>query len=963
MRTTFRLLAVTTAVALLSLTAEPVATSTNDALPSPSASVEASVPVVSDGADQNVSLWRPHPQLNQMLAEALESGEIPREVIESFPSKTRRELLGMPTEMIPFHYRSAAEGGLQSEERGNPSNWKPDEPFNIAGTPVPSDQSVRIAIVNAVNWMLDQQREDGSWYTKLDAGLLAETADQAVDAVSYTSLAGLGLRPHVDVDPHRINEALRRGADFVCARIIRGKLSTQVYYACWRYIFGLRFLAKEYAYEKAKAQPDEARLEELELVVRRMLQSVLNMQLSSKDQGNVDGSRKRKVRSVGVKGDAQSARLGILLAPPTDEDFRGGALVLGLEAGLPAEKSGIRPGDRLVKVDRQRVENAYDFYLYEAEFMEGQRREVTIMRREGDSAPRPHKFNLHMVQRWPANIGVKIEAAGNEGVRVTGYTPASNVRKEVNIGELIIEIDRVSLVPDPKKPEEANIDWVQKFYEVESKLKPKSSTSIRILRDGRKRSIRLGSAEVRPKPEGDLGIIPLEEDRCSLIGVGVDDVIPNTPAKEIGIDKGYRIIEINGTPILGWDHYYAYMASLWMDTHVKIKYMVPRFAFSNEGGSSTPVETLNDESMYGIEEAEFRVGSSIEQGDPQFGLRVQVLNGVPMPVVAGIQKGGVSDGKLQVGDIIIQVGEMKIEHYFFIFFAFRNYGPGDVVEMIVNRNGRETPVEIELAKYVEEEEVSAEGGWNYYPRGLGTSFTTAAAVIALDEIEEVFGISYPRTSMRLAVGALNETRKPDPNNARLESYIYDQRDLSEAGADGLRRFTDHRGAMGRIIACELALYLKDPRRTARHLRGTMDLWLQNRYWLDRVRNFWHTHFYPEYANAAYYWFYAHYHAVLACEKMDPNGKDRTANKVREDVLKAVMLKLDDRRPGTVGAERPQGTWVEHHAFGPLVGTAQALMCLGSIPGGFRSGYTPPRREVTGEGGAVSPEDGAEGGGE
>lgn len=143
----------------------------------------------------------------------------------------------------------------------------------------------------------------------------------------------------------------------------------------------------------------------------------------------------------------------------------------------------------------------------------------------------------------------------------------------------------------------------------------------------------------------------------------------------------------------------------------------------------------------------------------------------------------------------------------------------------------------------------------------------------------------------------------------------------------------------------------------------MDLWLQNRYWLDRVRNFWHTHFYPEYANAAYYWFYAHYHAVLACEKMDPNGKDRTANKVREDVLKAVMLKLDDRRPGTVGAERPQGTWVEHHAFGPLVGTAQALMCLGSIPGGFRSGYTPPRREVTGEGGAVSPEDGAEGGGE
>jgi len=853
------------------------------------------------------------------------------------PASMLRRPEHMVLSMLPPHERPVSLEALQRRGQGDPNKWVPDEPFNLDKYTY-TNPDVRKAIVDGVNFVLDQQRENGSWDVEL-TGFLGETADQAVDAVIATSLAGLALRPHANVDPERVNAALRKGSDFVMARIIRGKLSLQVFYAAWRYILGLRFLNSEYGELKSSTVKDEARMEEIHLVMKRMMQSLLDMQLSSQKAGTVDGKKKRKIKSRGVKGEAQFASLGIKMAPPTDTDFRGGALVREVVEGGPGHKGGIRPGDRVYRINKfVRVENAYDYYMEEANFMEGQTHELEYYRPTGEgSAPDKKKAACKIEQKWPANIGVTIEANGDEGVRVTGHTPMSGSRKELLVGDVIVAIKGEDIVADPKKPETQGVDWVKKFYEIEAGLKPLTSIRLSIIRDGKKKGVTLSKDQVRPKPEGSIGITPLEEDRCSLDGVTVDQVERGTVGETAGFQKGDRVIEIAGVPILGFDHFFATTTTMWQDTLVKVKYLRPNFVFSEDPESRTPVATLDDIANYSEHEVEMRLGPSIDPGDMQCGLDIHRMpTGQLLVRVTEVMPKGVSDGKLRKDDVIIKFNGQAYDHYIeFLFFCLWRTPAGEEVTFTVIRGSKEVDVTIEFAKQPEAEEVTAEGGWNYYPRGMGTSFTTAAVVIGLTEVEQVSGFKFPALAMKAAVNAVASTRHPDPNK-KGEAYVYDQRSMEGVPAANVANFRDIRGGIGRIVACELAAAMKDSRRGKSKLTGAVDTFLVNRHEIDRVRNFWHTHYYPRWANAAYYWFYGHYHALLAVNYLDPAGKAKLTKTVHETCIKALMLKLHDRRPGTDAENRPEGTWLDHHDFGPLVGTCEALMCFGQIPGSFRN---------------------------
>lgn len=934
--------AVLTAIGVISLTSVP-------------ASSEAFAPVAGIKTHGKTVEEAPSPS-------SLESADDLLASVDWSELKSIAEKCGIPSSLIPHptplsisalppHERPLPESALEKFQGrpGNPSAWQPDEPFNLDRY-TPTSHDVRKAIADGVKFVLDDQNENGSWDVTL-TGFLGETADQAVDAVIATSMAGLALRPHTNVDPERINTALKRGADYVMARIIRGKLSLQVYYAAWRYILGLRFLNQEYGVLDKATVKDTERMDEIKLVMKRMMQSLLDMQLSSTAKGTVDGKKKRKIKSRGVKGDAQYATLGMKMSPPTDQDFRGGAPVAALVPGGPAEKMGIKPGDRVIRVNKfVKIENAYDYYMEEANFLEGQTHEVEYIRPTGtDEKPRVVKVQCKIEQRWPANIGVTIESNGNEGVRVTGFTPMSGSRKELMVGDVITKINREDLVSDPKVPESMNADWVKRYYEIERELKPLTTIRLAVIRDGKKKNISLSKDQVRAKPEGSLGFTPLEEDRCSLDGVSIFEIEPRGVGAAAGLQKGDRITEIDGTPVLGYDHYFSIMSQMWSDTLVKVKYLRPNFVWDEGGESKTPITTLDDVGSYSEQEIELRVGPSIEPGDMQCDFDVHFLpaQGKTLLKVISVKKGGVSDGKLKPGDIILKYNGTEYSHWIELLWnCLWRTSVGEEVEFTVIRGSKDDVlVTIEFAKYTEEEELTAEGGWNYYPRGLGTSFTTAAVVIGLWEVEETTGFKFPDKAIKAGAAAVGTTRVIDPNK-KGETYVYDQRKMDGVDAKGMANWSDIRGTIGRIVACEFAAALKDSRRGKSKLKNAIDIFLEHRHEIDRVRNFWHTHYYPRWANAAYYWFYGHYHCLMAANYLDANGKQKLTKTVHDTCLKAIMLKLNDRRPGTSGAERPQGTWVGHHDFGPLIGTCEALMCLGQIPGDFRAtGDTTPDGKV------------------
>ncbi|MCZ7607332.1 MAG: hypothetical protein M5U25_14935 [Planctomycetota bacterium] len=189
-----------------------------------------------------------------------------------------------------------------------PPNWKPDPPLNLSG-PMPSDDEVRGALVKAVNYVLDHQNENGSWDVELTGTLLSETADQAVDAIAATGLAGYALRRHLKVNPERIEPALKRAAQFVIDRVYRGKLPLKVWYANWRYTLGLKFLHQEYM---NTADPEFRN--ELRSVCRRMVQGLLKLQLSNSEAPALEKKRRTRLSSR-FKNSAMPSQLGVVLAP------------------------------------------------------------------------------------------------------------------------------------------------------------------------------------------------------------------------------------------------------------------------------------------------------------------------------------------------------------------------------------------------------------------------------------------------------------------------------------------------------------------------------------------------------------------------------------------------------------------------------------------------------------------------
>lgn len=774
---------------------------------------------------------------------------------------------------------------LPMQARGTlPAGWKPDAPLDLTG-PMPAEGDVRAAIVKGVTYMLDHQKENGAWDVVLEGTLLSETADEAVDAIAATSLAGIALRYHVKVDPARIEPALKKASDFVMDRVYRGKLPLKVWYANWRYTLGMKFLHMEFV-----STTDAERKAELAAVCRRMVQAMLKLQMSNSDAPLLE--RKRKARlSARMKDLAMPAYFGVVLQPPTDTNYRGGAPVLRVIPGSVAERSGVQAGDKIVAAEGQRIENAVDYYTIESEWVAGQKVKVKVARTGGKDFER----DVQLLQTWPGFLGLRL-SAGSDGLTVESFQRFSPSKGELEPGDVINKVDG----KDVKSQAE--------FDAIEQSAAPGKKLRVEYLRSGKKKS---STIAVIAAPEGWYGFAPAEEDKGDDNGVIVDAILPGGAADRMGIKKGDRITWIGDTPIMGLDHFIDFSGTVPAGKMMTVKWVAA------EGNEEKSADMAPD--------------VVVMAGDPQFGF----ARTNPFPfgpaVVEGLKKGGVSEkAGVKEADTIVSINGRAVQNLYACVMMMRQIAAGDEIVLGLRRGNQNVEAKFIMQKPSDSSGPEVEeGGWAYYPNmGESPSFSTASALLVMYAVQKdvLPGINRQiKDSLKSAENLIANLRVIDPNVAGQETYVYRGGSKTGVGAD-------LRGCQGRNTCCEMALVVGG-RRKSGELKKMIDLWVRHRGELDAVRRmeFYNPpgkggspHNFDRWFNAAYYWSYGHYYTLQAAKLV--GGK--TYKDINEICTKAVMkTRLED------------GTWLDHPSFGKLVGTGLALWILGETDGPWRDGYS------------------------
>lgn len=791
------------------------------------------------------------------------------------------------------------------QDRSLPAGWKPDPPLNLSG-PMPSDEEVRAAIVKGVNYVLDQQNENGSWDVELTGTLLSQTADQAVDAIAATSLAGYALRRHIKVDPGRIEPAINKAALFVFDRVYRGKLPQNVWYANWRYTLGLKFLHQEYI-----NTTDEDYQGEIKAVCRRLVTGLLKLQLSNSEAPALERKRRTRISSR-FRDSAMPSQLGVVLAPPTDEEYRGGARVTGVLPGSAAEKTGIKVGDRIVETEGLRVENALDYYMQETGFLGGQKINIKVKRDGGGD----FKKDVQLAQIWPGYLGIKVNPGFGGGPVIEGFLPFSPAKEKLEIGDVIYEADG------------KEIKKIEDLREIERAIEPGDKVRLKVLR-GEKQRKNSESIEAIGAPEGWFGFGIEEEDKGDDNGVVVaGDPHPSSPAGAAGLQEGDRVTWIGDTPILGLDHLYD-------------------FAGTVAAGRPYVVKWVRD--------GEEMQGEMAADPTPQpFELTCDVdLNNRLQVFVTEVTKGGAAEkAGMKRNDIFAQINGVVTPTLFEWRREYWKLSAGQMVTFVMLRGNKEVEVTYELPKAVFTEELDEEGGWAYYPEmGESPSFSTAAAVLALIDVDNDLDIKGMRRALKdplKAAGKLIESlRIEDSGNGGQETYVYRAGSVDPTGKN--RAGMDVKGCQGRNSICELALVrLGSFGRRSGDLKKMISQWTKYRGELDAVKRMEYyappnrggsPHNFDRNFNAAYYWMYGHYHTMLAAHEV--GGK--TFDEINEICTKAVMLVREN-----------DGTWLGHPSFGKLCGTSLALWILGESEGGWRDGYGDPTTQEKKDSGETDP---------
>lgn len=759
---------------------------------------------------------------------------------------------------------------------GDELAWKPQEPFDLSG-PMPEAAVVKEALKQGIEYLLSRQREDGGWDETLTGTMLSVVADQALDAVSLTALCGMALRAHAHLDA-RIEAALERAVSFVMARVFLGKLPLKVYYANWRYTYGLQFLVGEF-----HAARSESLKAGIKACARRMAASLLRLQLSN-------GEATPYAKAGAAKRDGRQrlkripGRLGLALAAPTEHDYRGGARVLGVVEGSAAHAAGVQTGDRVLEADGVWVENALDYYTLEQDFVQGQTVRLVLLRRGIVTA-----VSCRIAENWPAYLGIEVGGAKGpetEVIQMLGLSPCE--KAGMKVGDVLTALDGTPLRTRAE------------FYQRLAALKEGASVSVNFTRDGVAQTVEVTPARA---PEGDLGIFLSEQDYAGGEGIQVGasmvrpqpgPVVPGPGGAALGMKPGDRIVAVNGIPVFAIDLFEEQCAAFPAGVPVNVEWLQ---GTARKTGSLVPRARLLPGSL---------------------GVVLDVAGPKDEPVVKSVLPDSAAAlGGIAPGDTIMAINDISVPTYEFFTKVMARFFAGEEVTVRVRRGVKLLPPgRIRLDRASNALADLEEGGWSYYPDlGESMSFSTAAAMLALEDAQSI-GIDVPAESLKAAANIMESLRTDDPNHAGVVSYHY-RRSLNTAGLSGYN--SDVRGALGRLALCELALW-RAKRRDSAAVRRSLENWLKFRGELDRVRDYPYTHLGQLWNNAGYYWLYGHWYAMKAAR--EAGGETRAL--VNAVVVKAVLAKREK-----------DGTWHNHESFGRTCGTALALLALGETDGDWR----------------------------
>ncbi len=182
-----------------------------------------------------------------------------------------------------------------------------------------------------------------------------------------------------------------------------------------------------------------------------------------------------------------------------------------------------------------------------------------------------------------------------------------------------------------------------------------------------------------------------------------------------------------------------------------------------------------------------------------------------------------------------------------------------------------------LAKYQ-----SPRGGWGYYSDPdagwqpeWATSFTTAVAVLAMIEAKAA-GLEPDPKVYRAAVRALQY--------ARLPNGAYDYEVSAIPRHMRLESINQVKGSLGRIQVCNLALYRAGVDVKEEDLVWGLEQFVKHHKFLEVARNKPIPHE-AYYANAAYFYLFAHYYAGQVLQELPEARRAQFAPHVQDGVLR------------------------------------------------------------------------------